>query len=164
MHYITFDAQHNTDTHTIPAFIIIFISLNAYTRSISLENLLRTLTFRKNYCTYWIGVRSSYLFRITAIFAGLSPSVLHVAFSDSRKALEVFGHKCSRLSNLKISTNPFGHRKFMSSPSRPSLGTGSTRLRLLPGNRTSHAQIIDLCKGLAQDAAQMQPRERMQAK
>ena len=48
----------------------------------------------------------------------------------------------------RVARNPFGHRKFMSSPSRPSLGTGSTRLRLLPGNRTSHAPIIDLCKRL----------------
>ena len=66
--------------------------------------------------------------------------------------------------NMVANINPFGHRKFMSSLSKPLLGTGSTRLRLLPENRTSHAQIIDLCKGLAKDAAQMQPRERMQAK
>ena len=47
-------------------------------------------------------------------------------------------------------------------PSKLSFGTGSTRLRLLRGNRTRHAHNLDLCKGVAQDAAQMQPRERMQ--
>ena len=58
--------------------------------------------------------------------------------------------------------NPFSHTKFTRSPSKLSFGTGSTRLRLLRGNRTSHAHNHDLCKGGAQDAAQMQPRERMQ--
>ena len=48
------------------------------------------------------------------------------------------------------------------SPSKLSFGTGSTRLRLLRGNGTSHAHNHDLCKDGAQDAAQMQPRERMQ--
>ena len=58
--------------------------------------------------------------------------------------------------------NPFSHKKFTRSPSKLSFGTGSTRLRLLRGNGTSHAHNHDLCKGGAQDAAQMQPRERMQ--
>ena len=58
--------------------------------------------------------------------------------------------------------SPFSHTKFTRSPSKLSFGTGSTRLRLLRGNRTSHAHNHDLCKGGAQDAAQMQPRERMQ--
>ena len=57
---------------------------------------------------------------------------------------------------------PFSHKKFTRSPSKLSFGTGSTRLRLLRGNGTSHAHNHDLCKGGAQDAAQMQPRERMQ--
>ena len=48
------------------------------------------------------------------------------------------------------------------SASKFSFGTGSTRLRLLRRNRTSHAHNLDICKGVAQDAAQMQPRERMQ--
>ena len=60
------------------------------------------------------------------------------------------------------SFNPFSHAKFTRSPSKLSFGTGSTRLRLLRGNRTSHAHNHDLCKGGIQAAAQMQPRERMQ--
>ena len=52
--------------------------------------------------------------------------------------------------------------KFTVSSSNLSFGTGSTRLRLLRGNRTSHACNHDFCIGGAQDAAQIQPRERMQ--
>ena len=47
--------------------------------------------------------------------------------------------------------SPFTGRKFTNSPGSPSkhwFGTGSTRLRLLRGNRTSHAHNLDLCKGL----------------
>ena len=62
----------------------------------------------------------------------------------------------------KTCINPFSHTKFTRSPSKLSFGTGSTRLRLLRGKGTSHAHNHDLCKGGAQDAAQMQPRERMQ--
>ena len=59
----------------------------------------------------------------------------------------------------------FTGKKFTNSPGSPSklsFGTGSTRLQLLHSNRTSHAHNLDLCKGVARDAAQMQPRERMQ--
>ena len=73
-------------------------------------------------------------------------------------------HSVSVLSACATRTqySPFSHTKFTRSPSKLSFGTGSTRLRLLHGDRTSHAHNHDLCKGGAQDAAQMQPRERMQ--
>ena len=59
---------------------------------------------------------------------------------------------------LHTLTNPFSHTKFTRSRSKLSFGTGSTRMRLLRGNRTSHAHNHVLCK----DADQMQPRERTQ--
>ena len=61
---------------------------------------------------------------------------------------------------------PFTGRKFTNSPgspSKPSFGTGSTRLRLLRARQPneSRPQSRSLQR-VAQDAAQMQPRERMQ--
>ena len=60
-------------------------------------------------------------------------------------------HRAGRCSRSDGKSNPFTGRKFTNSPGSPSklwFGTGSTRLRLLRGNRTSHAHNLDLCKGL----------------
>ena len=79
-----------------------------------------------------------------------------------RRGCEKFLRVQARALFITVSYIPFSHTKFTRSPSKLSFGTGSTRLRLLRGNRTSHAHNHDLCKGGARDAAQMQPRERMQ--
>ena len=70
--------------------------------------------------------------------------------------------KASLADEASLTPYPFQSHKIHKITEQASFGTGSTGLRLLRGNGTSHARNHDLCKGGAQDAAQMQPRERMQ--
>ena len=95
---------------------------------------------------------------------GRIQGVMGAGGMHGKSCLRCLLRHCARALHIEHEhcTNPFSHTKFTRSLSKLSFGTGSTRLRLLRGNGTSHAHNYDLCKGGAQDAAQMQPRERMQ--
>ena len=105
-------------------------------------------------CHLWTSLYLNYMTHPSFIIIFLY-SVIHLYFYTQ---LPLSHPSSCVIRLLHTLTNPFSHTKFTRSRSKLSFGTGSTRMRLLRGNRTSHAHNHVLCK----DADQMQPRERTQ--